>query len=512
MLNAGGNKSWGFFAGRESVVRSDATLQPTVIGWQANGGDSRYYVDNVPQYVDRITNASDTHALSGIVLGRRYAITPDTYWDGLIGMVLLYDGVPPADVRDRMTRLVMAISNRPERKVSSIASTNAIHIKNGNTVWSKAPDQTTIPASLTKMLTLWVARQHFPDSRLDEVITAQSSDNLTGSGTSPAIQPGDQITVRNLMHLMMMNSHNAAARIIARIAGDEIDGGGRESCLTAMNEAVQAWGWEGAVFYTVSGEGRDNRASCAQMAELIARHGQDPTMRTIMGTMNRPIPVGGPNARELAAHHIIEDAKHLNFPDLVACKTGGLGSGDSAISNVALLFPNGEILVTMGSPVRDPLYPDAKAIRDGLQEAADTYGSASTDENLALALQRTSSKVRRFLDERYVVGTSDVARLRIDALLGATSGEAELVRTGGTVELTFEAAALPADLDVDSVIPFGYKPLGHVYGGVFDDDGVHMAHVFSDSRLTIDGNDGSAVRGTLVWATADDFPAGDTAG
>lgn len=76
------------------------------------------------------------------------------------------------------------------------------------------------PASTTKILTCLVALER---GNLDDIVTVPESSNITVSGSSMAdLQPGDTLTLRELLYAMMVPSGNDAAVAIAEHIGGDI--------------------------------------------------------------------------------------------------------------------------------------------------------------------------------------------------------------------------------------------------------------------------------------------------
>ena len=95
-----------------------------------------------------------------------------------------------------------------------------------NTIlYSQEPDARRYPASLTKIMTCLVALEKCEErgKSLDDLVTVSASafDGLDEGGSSAGIQPGDQLSIRDLLYCMMLESANESCNIIAEaLAGD----------------------------------------------------------------------------------------------------------------------------------------------------------------------------------------------------------------------------------------------------------------------------------------------------
>lgn len=134
-------------------------------------------------------------------------------------------------------------------------------------------------ASITKLLTAMTA---LDEMKLDKIVTVPA-DIREVPRHRVGIRPGDLLTVRDLLHGMLIESGNDCAEALARAYPK----GGREGFLAAMNRKASKIGARTAVLYTPSGLDEEltigrkgnrglttrkyNQAS-AQDVALIARH------------------------------------------------------------------------------------------------------------------------------------------------------------------------------------------------------------------------------------------------
>ena len=223
--------------------------------------------------------------------------------DVYVGPVLVFRGVPPEGVRERMSRLLTSFTSESRRvRVDQLVSRTAIRTDvHGEVEFEKNPDKLEVPASLTKMLTAYLTRQTIGDDQLNERVTLTSEDHLKGS--EPGLRVGDELTYLDLLYLAMLPSHNVASEILASRVGPKLVGTGRGygRFLAEMNATIRKWGWQGAVFTNASGLGMSNRATARQMSELLWRiANEDATLLKIMGARTYDINVAGPHAR---THH-----------------------------------------------------------------------------------------------------------------------------------------------------------------------------------------------------------------
>ncbi|WP_105567121.1 serine hydrolase [Microbacterium halophytorum] len=508
-----GNQSWAYYAGHNRMARnSTQDTDMHVIGALFNGNTgSRFFIDGVAQYHDGSGGPDHpfTMPMSGLTIGGHSSGNAAYTWDGKIGAIAIFDGVPSAEVRQRMERLLTARSNPPGYQVDGLSSKAAIMREAGAVTFEKNVSEPIIPASLTKMLTAWLARQTITDARLDETVTVTTADGLTGSGTLPRLQDGDQITYRGLLELMMLPSHNAAARVMGRVVGEQI-GTGMADFITAMNTQATSWGWEGAIFNDTSGLSFSNRATAEQLAELIERiDAEDPTLIDIMGQYTAQVEVTGPNARVLDAVHTI-DPTARNLPEFRAGKTGGLTGSTQIVGNVAFVTSDGRTVVTLGANPINERYADARAVLDGAALVAGSASAMSTDLDMAMILADGSSYTRHELDSRYEPRGAGLTELDITdrfpgAVVGSPGGHISVTRSSDRVTLTIAGIELPEGADVTSGIPQGYTPTTFAYGDATPDHSTVKRcpiQVNPNGRIIVRGNTtGEVLRASVAWFT-----------
>lgn len=520
---AAAGKGWGMYAGSDWVTRDQETdLEPHVIGTLFNGPvDSRFYVDDIAQYV-RKSGSTFAQNLNGLSLGNRYLTTEYSAFDGWIGPVLIYRGTPSNEVRQRMTRFLMA-HLRPDESVDTVLSESAILITEGAAIpeYQKEAYTPRVPASITKVLTGYTARKTVTDAMLDTVVTISDSDGLTGSGTSqPRLYDGDQVTIRDLFYMLMLSSHNAAARIIARVVGDLLPGGGTGAAKfnTEMMANVTRWGWEGANFVEPSGLSTSNRMSPAQVAELMFRcKNEDPWFTGVMRARDITVKILGPNPRSALVNRSTDPNGNPPFPELVAVKTGTL---TNIGGNIAILTKNGsgpyKCVVTMYVKPEGQRLADARNILDGNTASGVAPSVSAYDVLMSKIFAASNSMAVGKLEERFAprVDPSDITSIGDNfpgADMSASGADIKIQRVSAGVEFTIAATKLPANGVFPDAIAKGYRPRGFAYGSCV----VRNAGAVKSVEVTVRANGdvefygnaaGDLLRGTLTWNTTDPEP------
>jgi serine-type D-Ala-D-Ala endopeptidase (penicillin-binding protein 7) len=132
--------------------------------------------------------------------------------------------------------------------------------QNGQVLWeSNSQDQRSI-ASITKVMTAVVVLEDSPD--FSESVVVERADVRNASTTY--LRAGDRITKEDLLHLLLIASDNAAARVLARTSRH-----GSTGFITRMNEKAAELGLASTKYADPSGLLAANVSSAYDMARLI---------------------------------------------------------------------------------------------------------------------------------------------------------------------------------------------------------------------------------------------------
>lgn len=136
----------------------------------------------------------------------------------------------------------------------------------GTVIFNKNANKRTAEASLTKITTAMVVLDNCKD--LEATITVPQSvlDTLAGTNSSTAgIVAGEELTVRQLLSLMLIKSANEAASILADYVGGDID-----TFVSMMNDFAKARGCTNTHYTNPHGLDDDNHYTTAEdLAKII---------------------------------------------------------------------------------------------------------------------------------------------------------------------------------------------------------------------------------------------------
>jgi len=128
-------------------------------------------------------------------------------------------------------------------------------------------------ASLTKLMTALTFMADEPD--LDRKVTVTAADTRAASVTY--LRTGEQVSLRDVLHLTLIASDNAAARVLARTSE-----GGSVAFVRRMNELGKQLGFTSAHFADPSGLDARNVASAYDVSHLIAYASADEQLAPVM--------------------------------------------------------------------------------------------------------------------------------------------------------------------------------------------------------------------------------------
>lgn len=159
----------------------------------------------------------------------------------------------------------------------------AIDAKSGKVLFAKAADEQKYPASLTKLMTVYVALQEEKDLDREVEFTADMFEGLAEKDLATAgYQVGDKATIEDLLYATILPSGADAARALAiATAGSE------SAFVDLMNTEAQSLGMRGTYFKNVTGAHNPKHIStAADMAKLLRAGLKNDTFAQVVQTMH----------------------------------------------------------------------------------------------------------------------------------------------------------------------------------------------------------------------------------
>ena len=182
------------------------------------------------------------------------------------------------------TQCVCAVEDeKPSGDSLSLHAQSAIVMdaKSGTVLYEKNSDVQHYPASITKILTLYMALQQLDDNA-SLTTTRESIDQVPRSSSHVALDYDESINVKDLEYAMMLASANDAANVLASgMAGD------LASFATKMNETATELGATNSNFVNANGLHDENHKTTAKdMALIMQALIKDERAREILGTVS----------------------------------------------------------------------------------------------------------------------------------------------------------------------------------------------------------------------------------
>lgn len=194
----------------------------------------------------------------------------------------------------------------------------------GTVVFSMNPDLKMSPGTLVKIVTALVAIEN---CELDEVVTVKEAIQSRVPGSAqrmdPQLKSGEQMTVEDLLHALLLDSANDAAVALA-----EHVAGTTEAYKQMMNQRVQQIGCTNTEFGNISGIDNVTHYSTARdMARIVLEATANETFAKIWGAPEYTIPATNLTEKERSIktqNYLISDRILQQFVDERV--TGGLAA------------------------------------------------------------------------------------------------------------------------------------------------------------------------------------------
>ena len=174
----------------------------------------------------------------------------------------------------------------PDPAKLRLASSNALIVdtEDGQSIYSKAADDVTPIASITKLMTAMVVLD--ANLPLDEPIAIDLDDLDFLKGSHSRLRMGTELPRRELLRLALMSSENRAASALARHYP-----GGSDAFVTAMNAKAQAIGMSRSQFHDSTGLSPRNVSTAHDLAKMVRAAAQYPLIRDYSTTPSHYVEV-----------------------------------------------------------------------------------------------------------------------------------------------------------------------------------------------------------------------------
>ncbi len=245
---------------------------------------------------------------------------------GMMSRIFLTVQAEPVDYRAlaESNKLMTVESNEiagwPQGPAVSAKSAILVEANTGTVLYEKNVHERLYPASTTKILTAYIARQH---SALDEMVE-YSADAINSinwwEDANIGIKIGDSLTMEQSLYALMVGSANECANAI----GEHVSGS-IPAFVELMNQTAQELGCADSHFVTTNGKHDDEHYTTAYDLMLIARqYFADELLCKMSSTPSYVMPQSPTLSQELTAStkNNLLPGKDYAYEYLVGSKTG----------------------------------------------------------------------------------------------------------------------------------------------------------------------------------------------
>lgn len=289
----------------------------------------------------------------------------------------------------------------PEGPKVHAASAIVMDMESGAVLYAKAAEEQHFPASITKLLTTLVALEvGEPDDTV--AFTEDSISFLEYDDANIGMIPGEQITLRDALHGVLLASANEVSYAVAENMGIKM-GGDYQTFIDRMNDKAAAIGCTGSHWVNANGLHDDQHYTTAHdMARIAAAVYQHEAFRSIMQDLNYVI---APTPQQEEPRDLWQNHRML-MPDneyyYEYCRGGKTGYTDQSGTTLVTMADNGQMhLAAVVLADYGPLaYEDTRAMLDY------AFGNFS---KVTIADKEESEDIESFQsEEAYVVLPSGI--------------------------------------------------------------------------------------------------------
>jgi len=219
----------------------------------------------------------------------------------------------------------------------------------GEVLWEKNAGTAAPCASLTKLMTTQVFLEQSPN--LDRVVEVTQAEIYGGGHTQ--LKRGEQVSLRDLLHMSLMCSDNVATRVLARESGLP-----PEDFLARMNRKAVELGMARTRFVEFTGLDERNVSTAADVARLLRAAAANETIREISTT--RGYDFRSVSARNRTRLHHISNTNRLLYGryEIRGGKTGFIHQAGYCLATWVRTEGRDMIAVVMGAPTNATRFAD----------------------------------------------------------------------------------------------------------------------------------------------------------
>ena len=223
------------------------------------------------------------------------------------------------------------------------------HPATGEVLWGENVDAQRSIASITKLMTATVFVEDLPD--LEQVVRVARADVRRASTTY--LRRNDRIKTRELLHLLLIGSDNAAARVLARVSP-----WGTAGFIERMNEKARALGLAHTRFTDPSGLDAGNVSSAYELSRLLVHASTNQILAPIMQIPRYRLAIGRRTVRVRNTNRLLDGEL-----DIQAGKTGFIRAAGYCLATLLRLPQGSQVaVVVLGARSNRGRFSEARRI------------------------------------------------------------------------------------------------------------------------------------------------------
>jgi len=247
----------------------------------------------------------------------------------------------------------------------------------GKVLWESNGNTRRSIASITKVMTAVVFLENSPD--LTREVVVERADVRNASTTY--LRAGYTLTTGDLLHLLLIGSDNAAARVLARVSSYGSDG-----FIARMNAKAQELGLTSTSYADPSGLLADNESSAYDLARLISYVSGDDRIASIMRTPYYTVNAG----RHQITIHSTNQLVMKGDVDVQAGKTGFISKAGYCLATLLRLPQGGPevAVVVLGAKSNPGRFWETRHLFNWIStKAQDWFAPAATESTQSSTTQ-----------------------------------------------------------------------------------------------------------------------------
>jgi len=250
----------------------------------------------------------------------------------------------------------------------------------GKVLWESNGTALRSIASITKVMTAVVFLENSPD--LDREVVVERADVRNASTTY--IRAGYTVTTGDLLHLLLIGSDNAAARVLARVSPM-----GSQGFIARMNSKAKELGLENTSYADPSGLLADNQSTAFDLAKLMTYVAGDDRIASIMRTPYYTVNAG----RHQIMIHSTDQLVMKGDVDVQAGKTGFISKAGYCLATLLRLPQGGPevAVVVLGAKSNPGRFWETRHLFNWVStKATDWFGTADQTSTQSAAPQTSA--------------------------------------------------------------------------------------------------------------------------